>query len=67
MALPHNEQLIEVACNLLDTSRTSQDVVGAYIRDLASKSGIEVTDAYATNKLPEELVELATQQLADHQ
>mmetsp|Transcript_19759 Transcript_19759/g.37660 ORF Transcript_19759/g.37660 Transcript_19759/m.37660 type:complete len:297 (-) Transcript_19759:245-1135(-) len=61
MALPHSDQLIEIACNLLDSSSTSQQTVSTRIRHLAEEAGLVVHDAYSTNQNPEDLVRLANE------
>jgi len=55
MALHHSEG-IEVACNLLDTSRTGEQAVQELVEALAAAGGYRVRGAYRTNAAPEELL-----------
>eukprot|EP00959_Pyramimonas_sp_CCMP1952_P308246 6450905-Pyramimonas_sp.AAC.1 len=64
MALPHADNTIEVACNLLDTSVTPPEKVLALVNHLAEEAGVKVLAGYTTNKQPEELMQIALRQLS---
>ena len=55
LALQHKNSVIEVACNLLDTTVTSEEAVRERVQQLAAHAGLEVGAAYCTNWSPEEL------------
>ncbi|CAA0825103.1 Unknown protein [Striga hermonthica] len=57
MALAHGKGIIEVACNLLDTSEVDGDFVQKEIERLAAEEGLVVGEGYYTDLSQEKLVE----------
>ncbi|KAL6975793.1 hypothetical protein U1Q18_024589 [Sarracenia purpurea var. burkii] len=57
MALAHGEDVIEVACNLLDPSRVGGDLVQLQVEKIAGEEGIAVGKGYYTDFPQEEIVE----------
>jgi hypothetical protein len=64
MALPHSEGTVEIACNLLDISITPQEGVLAFVERMSQEAGIKVLGGYTTNKSPDELMQIALEQLS---
>ncbi|GLI66512.1 hypothetical protein VaNZ11_010333, partial [Volvox africanus] len=67
MALKHEDDTVEVACNLLDETQSSPHAVQARLEALASSRGLDqwaVLWGYRTNKTPEELLHIAAAALA---
>lgn len=57
MALAHGEDIIEVACNLLEPSKVTADRVQLEIERLAAEEGITVGKGYFTDFSQEKIVE----------
>ncbi|KAL3624738.1 hypothetical protein CASFOL_031406 [Castilleja foliolosa] len=57
MALAHGKGIIEVACNLLDTSKVGGDEVQREVERLAREEGMVVGEGYYTDLLQGKLIE----------
>ncbi|GER31626.1 1-deoxy-D-xylulose-5-phosphate synthase [Striga asiatica] len=57
MALAHGKGIIEIACNLLDTSDVDGDFVQKEVERLAGEEGLVVGEGYYTDLSQEKLVE----------
>lgn len=57
MALAHGENVIEVACNLLDPSNVGGDFVQLEVERLAGKEGLCVGKGYYTDLSQEQIIE----------
>ncbi|OVA13900.1 Formiminotransferase [Macleaya cordata] len=57
MALAHGEDMIEVACNLLEPSRITGDQVQLEVEQLAAEEGMTVGKGYFTDFSQEKIVE----------
>ncbi|KAL0320333.1 UNVERIFIED_CONTAM: hypothetical protein Sradi_5294800 [Sesamum radiatum] len=65
MALAHGKGIIEVACNLLETSKVGGREVQLEVERLAREEGMAVGEGYYTDLLPEKIIENYFK-LADH-
>ncbi|KAL0406353.1 UNVERIFIED_CONTAM: hypothetical protein Slati_3949200 [Sesamum latifolium] len=65
MALAHGKGIIEVACNLLETSKAGGREVQLEVERLAREEGMDVGEGYYTDLLPEKIIENYLK-LADH-
>lgn len=57
MALAHGKGMIEVACNLLDTSKAGGDDVQRAVERLAREEGLEVGEGYYTDLSQKKIIE----------
>lgn len=57
MALAHGKSIIEVACNLLDTSKVGGDDVQRAVESLAREEGLEVGEGYYTDLSQKKIIE----------
>lgn len=57
MALAHGKGMIEVACNLLDTSKAGGDDVQRAVERLAREEGLEVGEGYYTDLSEKKIIE----------
>ncbi|KAL8511063.1 hypothetical protein ACS0TY_017763 [Phlomoides rotata] len=57
MALAHGTGIIEVACNLLDTSKAGGDDVQLEVERLAREEGVDVGDGYYTDLSQSKIIE----------
>ncbi|KAE9588537.1 putative glutamate formimidoyltransferase, 5-formyltetrahydrofolate cyclo-ligase [Lupinus albus] len=57
MALAHGEDVIEVACNLLDPKKVDGEIVQQEIERLAKEEGISVGRGYFTDFSQEEIIQ----------
>ncbi|KAL2253110.1 formimidoyltransferase-cyclodeaminase-like [Sesamum indicum] len=65
MALAHGKGIIEVACNLLETSKVGGHEVQLEVERLARKEGMDVGEGYYTDLSQEKIIENYLK-LADH-
>jgi glutamate formiminotransferase len=59
LALPHRDDAVEVACNLLDTAVSSPDTVLQRVTELAAEHGVEVHSSYVIGLTEAEVLEKA--------
>lgn len=57
MALAHGKGIIEVACNLLDTSKAGGDDVQRAVEQLAREEGMDVGEGYYTDLSQSKIIE----------
>ncbi|KAK6141125.1 hypothetical protein DH2020_025132 [Rehmannia glutinosa] len=65
MALAHGKSIIEVACNLLDTSKVGGDEIQREVERLAREEGMDVGEGYYTDHSQGKLIE-SYLKLVDH-